>query len=420
MKTLRPRFLISLMVFGLIASVVCNFVPILTAISLARESVEIDVSYRWGGGHQRLIEEVIQNFNKKNPEINVKGVSAAGRLWEELSAKVIAKLAAGEEPPAVMIPGYYLVEHCVKTFNAARLDEVGGTEATAVFDKFLPAVLTLAQVNGVQYGLPFALSNPVLFYNCDIFEKAGLDPKNPPRTWREVGLMGRIIKDNTKAVPLYINQLDSWYWQALIESNGGNFIKNGRPAFTSAEAIEATEVWVDFYEKKLIPKITRKEAIEAFAAGRMAMNGDSITVFEGFARAVPRLETTQMPTFGSKTKRLPPGGGPLVILARSSERRKAAWELLKYMVSEEAMNIWVQTGYISPLDPAKVKVRRDYRQNPAYEQLQYMVPWVSWPGLHSLEIEKHICDWRDKMLYGEVGVEEGVKKLQKTIEGLLP
>jgi multiple sugar transport system substrate-binding protein len=421
MKVLKSAFLSSLAVLLLIGIMSCTFVLLVPTASGAKESVKIDIWYRWGGLHHELMLEILKNFGAKYPEISVEPVSVAGRLWEELEAKVLAKLAAGEEPPSVMVPGYYLVEHCVKTFNAVRLDEVGGAKAPTVFDNYLPAVLSLAQVKGVQYGLPFALSNPVLFYNTDIFKKAGLDPKNPPRTWREMKLMGKIIRDKTNIAPLYMNAWDSWYMQALIECNGGHFLQEGRATLNSPEAIGAMETWREFYEGGIIPKITYREAMEAFQAGKMAMQGNSITLFQGFAQKVGvSLETAKVPTFDGKPRRLPPGGGPLVILARKPEKRKAAWELTKYMVSQEAMSIWIRTGYISPLDPAKVKIESDRRQNPAYEQLQYMVPWVNWPGPNSLEIEKVICDWRDKILYGEVDVKKGLNELQEAVTALLP
>jgi len=408
---------------------VCIVILILIAVSVfpggkqdkaGAAVVSVDIYHRWGGKHQELMQQMIEHFNAKTPNIHASEVSVSGGLWEELEAKTLAQIAAGEEPPAIMVPGYYLVEHNVKTFDAVRLDKLGGKEAESVFDTYPPAILRLAQVNGVQYGLPFALSNPVFFYNADLFKKVGLDPKDPPSTWQETKEIGRIIKENTDVAPLYINAADSWYMQALIASNGGDFLRDGRPTLNSPEAVEAMKIWRGFYDEGIIPKITYREATESFQAEKMAMQGNSITLFQGFAERVASLDTAKMPAFGDHVRRLPPGGGPLVILARSDEKRTAAWELAKYMVSKEAMNIWVRTGYISPLDPAKVAIETDHRQDPAYEQLQYMIPWVNWPGPNSLEIEKVICDWRDKMLYGEVEIKKGCDELQKAVLDLIP
>src|SRR5690625_7444761 len=39
--------------------------------------------------------------------------------------------------------------------------------------------------DGKLVSMPFNSSTPVLYYNKDAFEKAGLDPDNPPKTWEE-------------------------------------------------------------------------------------------------------------------------------------------------------------------------------------------------------------------------------------------
>ena len=49
-----------------------------------------------------------------------------------------------------------------------------------------PNVLAYYTVDGKQWSMPFNTSNPMLYYNKDMFKAAGLDPDKPPRTWAEV------------------------------------------------------------------------------------------------------------------------------------------------------------------------------------------------------------------------------------------
>ena len=49
-----------------------------------------------------------------------------------------------------------------------------------------PNVLAYYTVDGKQWSMPFNTSNPMLYYNKDMFKAAGLDPEKPPRTWAEV------------------------------------------------------------------------------------------------------------------------------------------------------------------------------------------------------------------------------------------
>ena len=46
-------------------------------------------------------------------------------------------------------------------------------------------VLAYYSVDGKLWSMPFNTSNPMLYYNKDMFKAAGLDPDKPPRTWAE-------------------------------------------------------------------------------------------------------------------------------------------------------------------------------------------------------------------------------------------
>ena len=52
---------------------------------------------------------------------------------------------------------------------------------------FLPAVVGYyTDTEGNMLSMPFNSSTPILYYNKDVFKKAGLDPKTPPKTWADV------------------------------------------------------------------------------------------------------------------------------------------------------------------------------------------------------------------------------------------
>ena len=51
----------------------------------------------------------------------------------------------------------------------------GGTDSTR--RSFQPSTIAAYSAAGVQWGMPFNVSNPVLYYNRNMFEAAGLDPE---------------------------------------------------------------------------------------------------------------------------------------------------------------------------------------------------------------------------------------------------
>ena len=99
------------------------------------------------------------------------------------------------------------------------------------------------------------------------------------------------------------------------------------------------------------------------------------------------------------------------------KQKDAAWELCKYLTSQEGMAKWVQTGYVAPIK-AKVPVAKG--QEIAYDQLQFAKPWAWWPGGEiGLEIDRLFLDMRTKIIWGEIGVKEGLDQAVATCNNLL-
>ena len=57
---------------------------------------------------------------------------------------------------------------------------------------------------------PYNSSSPILYFNKDIFEKAGLDPSSPPETWDEVWAAARQIKESGAAPCGYTSAWLTW------------------------------------------------------------------------------------------------------------------------------------------------------------------------------------------------------------------
>jgi sn-glycerol 3-phosphate transport system substrate-binding protein len=58
--------------------------------------------------------------------------------------------------------------------------------------------------------MPFNSSTPILYYNKDAFQKAGLDPEKPPRTWEELAEASKKIIDAGAAKCGFTTAWPSW------------------------------------------------------------------------------------------------------------------------------------------------------------------------------------------------------------------
>jgi sn-glycerol 3-phosphate transport system substrate-binding protein len=74
----------------------------------------------------------------------------------------------------------------------------------------MPAVTSYyTDTKGRMLSMPFNSSTPVLFYNKDMFKKAGLDPNKPPKTWDDLEAAALKLKDAGIACP-YTTSWESW------------------------------------------------------------------------------------------------------------------------------------------------------------------------------------------------------------------
>jgi multiple sugar transport system substrate-binding protein len=412
----RHSFLVLLLAALLVAPVLSGCRP---GTSQSTDTVEIEVWHRWSGANAEILAQMEQDFEAKNPNVVIKDAPQVGEYMDMLQ-KMIANMAAGQDPPDILIGGYNLMNYISEELQPIPIDELGGSEAQEVFDRFEPAVLEIGNVGGKQIGLPFAISNIVMYYNPEIFEAAGLDPNAPPETWEEVFELGKIIKEKTGKYPVAIQKMDNWADQALIFSNGGKLLSDDGKcvAFDNDGAVGAYEMWARLHQEGLSPKGIDEDLHASFAAGGLAMYGTTIMKLRSLREnAKFELGVAPFPAFEGKTKALPAGGAAIMVFSKDPQKQKAAWELAKYLTSEEGMKSWTKTGYLCII---KADVPIEKGQEVAYAQVPNAVKWLSWPGgSKGLEIDRTFLDTRTKIIYGEIGAREGLERAAASSNELL-
>ena len=98
---------------------------------------------------------------------------------------------------------------------------------------FYPAFMKNSQTEGKTWGIPFQRSTPVIYWNKEAFEAAGLDPETPPTTWDEMVEMGQqlTIRDDAGNVTQWglripSSGFPSWLFTGLVAANGQDGLAN--------------------------------------------------------------------------------------------------------------------------------------------------------------------------------------------------
>ena len=192
------------------------------AISLPAAAQELSFYYpvAVGGPVTKIIDEMAADFEKENPGIKIKPVYAGS--YQDTVTKVLTAAKGGDAPHiAVMLSTdmYTLIDEGVVV---AIDDLLKAPEDKAWLNSFYPGFMQNSQTGGKTWGIPFQRSTVVMYWNKDLFKKAGLDPETPPKTWAEEIAFAKHIKEVLHTYELRCSILgrndsyDQFLWPTLF------------------------------------------------------------------------------------------------------------------------------------------------------------------------------------------------------------
>lgn len=211
-----------------------------TALSLtmaaqaANAQTPIEMWIGLTGPAQELLIQVGEEFNATQDRFDVT-VSFRGQYPEQRAA-AIAAFRAGNPP------------HIMQMFDAGTGDLYAAGEAIVPvsevyalagleFDPSIflaPAAGYYGAPDGTLISQPFNVSTAVMFYNKDIFTRAGLDPNAPPATWPELIEASRQIVSSGAAPCGFTSTWISWIMleqMSAIHDTPIATLQNGREGF---------------------------------------------------------------------------------------------------------------------------------------------------------------------------------------------
>jgi len=156
------------------------------ATSAASAQTEIQWWHAMSGELGARLEAIATDFNASQSDYAVTPVYR-GTYGETLTA-AIAAFRAGEQPAIVQV--YEVGTGTMMAAEGAvypvyQLMADNGLEFDPA-DYLSTVVGYYTDTSGNILSLPFNSSTPIMYYNKEIFEAAGLDPEAPPSTWAEM------------------------------------------------------------------------------------------------------------------------------------------------------------------------------------------------------------------------------------------
>ncbi len=169
--------------FGLVSALLGG-----TGLSIytnALAKTEIKVWHSMLGASEITFSELVQRFNAQQHEVQVE-LEYKGDPATTVNSALLA--FRDKQAPELVQVQDDLAEDFLEIKGLAKpLGEVLSLVKSPDYNFFLPATLMfMKDAKGQLYGYPLTAGVPAFFYNKDAYRKAGLDPNQPPHTWREL------------------------------------------------------------------------------------------------------------------------------------------------------------------------------------------------------------------------------------------
>jgi len=143
-------------------------------------------------GTQAYFEKLGKDFEAANPGVKIDWI---GFPYGQLREQVLIQASSGNPPDVVQTARGWLSDF----INSGYFQPIEGLVSDSYINDIYPRIKEDLRYNDALYAAPWFYSPFVMFYNTELFKKAGLDPNNPPKTYEEALAAARKIAKLTDA-----------------------------------------------------------------------------------------------------------------------------------------------------------------------------------------------------------------------------
>ncbi len=315
-------------------------VAMLASVALPATADDLQMWER-SGGNAGVVDRLVAMWNEKNSN---RKIELTYIPHAEMVAKLAQAIASGEVPDLMGLDLIYGPQ-----FEAAGqlVDITDHFKDDPSLKAASPGHMAVGTYDGRLYGVPLYADVSALFYNKDLFEKAGLDPDKPPTSLAEIrayadkitalggGVKGYFLPGSCAGCNIFTVGPLMWASGATIEP------KDASDEPLTGDGVKQVLQWArDMVKAGNVHADARGENGETFAkrfgAGNIGMMGTG-----NFQITLVREANPDMKFGISLLPGMQPGsaasfiGGDLVVIPKGSERVEDAVDFMKFLLSEE-------------------------------------------------------------------------------------
>ncbi len=323
-------------------------------VASAEGKTEIEFWYSGGKTAVGVVQGIIDDFNASQDNYYVTAVTQGD--YDETYQKLQAGIAGDVAPDVALLE----VEAARNLSDKDLLTDLQSyIDADSDFDRddYLDVYFDQGTDGDKVYAFPAYGSTQVMYYNRDVFEKAGVTPDDIA-TWQDLADVSKKIKDEGIATYGWEPMWDEDNLIDMSFSNGAKLISDdGKTVLINSdewvEVWESIRTWIHDDEIMAVHSggqgweywyDTMDDAVDGTAGGYTGSSGDQADLDFSVVGAM------EQPAWDDDSESAPTARAKqLVSVANSSdEEKQGAFEFIKFFTNPENQAKWsLETGYVS-------------------------------------------------------------------------
>jgi ABC-type glycerol-3-phosphate transport system substrate-binding protein len=397
------------------------------ALAMAKKSDEKQlIFWHWWADHQNFLVEMSERYRMDT------GIKVKFELYSPTSQYYWQKIAAAAQAKRLpdiigLTDNPELIARYAKAGRLVNLkSEIKEKEWNSMFTPRAVEALSFKKGNiyGIKkegyWGVPFSVMSIQIYYNKDLFVKAGLDPESPPKTWK--AFLEACQKLQAAGIPpvmagfedLWVAQtfFRAYAWSYLGEE-GMRGLFSGKVEYTDERCEEILGLFQtlrdkDYFYPGVVSK-SNKEAEILFSQNRAAMMINGSWAINVYSQMNPDLKYGVMNFPKPEAAEYPMvvigGLGKGAAVTADSKKRKEAIAFLKWLTQLPQQERWarmpIPSGFPALIEAQKsagprfsgfIETTQNFAPNLGIEERQEVLE-VLGKGMQSLLIgDKTISD----------------------------
>lgn len=321
------------------------------------DGTEISFWHSMGGVNGQAIDTLVKKFNDENEYgITVKA-QYQGEYDDSLNKLKSAQIGnmGADLVQVYEIGSRFMIESGWITPMQQMIDA-----DSYDLSQIEPNLAAYYTIDNQLYSMPFNSSTPIMYYNKEMFEKAGIT--EIPDSLEGIEAVGEKLLNEGGAGQVISLGIYGWFFEQFIGKQGLEYANNGNGRTEPATAVAFDEngaaeniltAWKSLYDKGYAPNVGKggDAGLADFSAGKSAITLGSTASLKQILQDVNgkfEVGTAYFPKVKSTDEGgVSIGGASLWALNNNDAKKtRATWEFVKFLISPDSQAYWnAQTGY---------------------------------------------------------------------------